>query len=119
NKKLEIRNEKVQEYKIALPGQNTTANFLFSFAFPEAKNKVFMRFDKIEDWVLAQNGAALGGIIHENRFTYQQKGLHKVIDLGEYWEEKMKLPIPLGGIAIKRSIDKSISLQIDRLIRKS
>ena len=63
--------------------------------------------------------AELGVIIHENRFTYQQKGLHKVTDLGEYWEEKMHAPIPLGGIAVKRSIDKEISLKIDKLIRKS
>ena len=85
-----------------------------------------MRFDKIEDFILNDSqslppggGGGLGVIIHENRFTYQQKGLHKVTDLGEYWEEKMKVPIPLGGIAIKRSIDKAISLKIDRLIRKS
>ncbi len=92
-----------------------------------------MRFDKIEDFVLNDSpqvsppeaedlegaGAALGVIIHENRFTYQQKGLHKVTDLGEYWEEKMNTPIPLGGIAVKRSIDKAISLQIDKLIKKS
>jgi 1,4-dihydroxy-6-naphthoate synthase len=64
-------------------------------------------------------GVRLGVIIHENRFTYQQKGLHKVVDLGEYWEQKMKVPIPLGGIVVKRSIEKSISLKVDRLIRRS
>ena len=129
--KSEVRNEKseLKDYVIALPGQNTTANLLFSFVYPEAKNKIYMRFDKIEDFVL--NGSsqvsalggdlegALGVIIHENRFTYQQKGLHKVIDLGEYWEEKMHVPIPLGGIAIKRSIDKMISSKVEGLIRKS
>jgi len=132
---LSVRKSEVESSTIALPGINTTANLLFSFAYPEAKNKIFMRFDKIEDFVLNDSskvsptggdlegaGAAtrpLGVIIHENRFTYQQKGLHKVTDLGEYWEEKMNMPIPLGGIAIKRSIDKKISLQIDKLIRKS
>lgn len=103
---------------IALPGENTTANLLFSFAYPGAKNKTFMRFDKIEDSVLSGK-TDLGVIIHENRFTYQQKGLHKVIDLGEYWEDKMNVPIPLGGIAIKRSIDKTLMAKVDRLIRKS
>ena len=103
---------------IALPGENTTANLLFSFAYPEANNRVFMRFDKIEDAVLSGK-TDLGVIIHENRFTYQQKGLHKVTDLGEYWEEKMNSPIPLGGIAIKRSVDKPISLHVDKLIGKS
>jgi len=129
NKEQGIRN--VEENTIALPGENTTANLLFSFAYPDAKIKTFIRFDKIEDFVL--NGstkasptggglvgaAALGVIIHENRFTYQQKGLHKVTDLGEYWEEKMHAPIPLGGITVKRSIDKETSLKIDRLIKKS
>jgi 1,4-dihydroxy-6-naphthoate synthase len=116
----EIQNQKSKIAKsiIALPGENTTANLLFSFAYPEAKNKIFMRFDKIEEAVLSGQ-TDLGVIIHENRFTYRQKGLHKVIDLGEYWEEKMKVPIPLGGIAIKKSIDPKISMQIERLIRKS
>jgi 1,4-dihydroxy-6-naphthoate synthase len=102
----------------ALPGKNTTANLLFSFAFPEAVNKKFMIFSAIEDAVLSGE-TELGVIIHENRFTYQQKGLHKVMDLGEYWEEKTKLPIPLGGIAIQKKTDMDIILQVDRLIRKS
>ena len=119
----------VQYSTIALPGLNTTANLLFSFAYPDAKNKIFMRFDKIEDYVLAETSAipppdgggrgALGVIIHENRFTYQQKGLHKVMDLGEYWEKKMKVPIPLGGIAAKKTMDKTICLKVDGLIKKS
>ena len=108
----------IKDQTIALPGENTTANLLFSFAYPAANNKVFMRFDKIEDAVLSGK-TDVGVIIHENRFTYQQKGLNKVTDLGEYWEEKMNSPIPLGGIAIRRSIDKTISLQVDKLIRKS
>ncbi len=107
-----------QQTTISLPGENTTANLLFSFAYPEAKNKKHMIFSAIEESVLNEQ-TELGVIIHENRFTYQQKGLQKVTDLGEYWEEKMKAPIPLGGIAVSRSIDKEISLKIDSLIRKS
>jgi 1,4-dihydroxy-6-naphthoate synthase len=103
---------------IALPGINTTANLLFSFAYPEAKNKEFMIFSAIEDAVLSGQ-TDLGVIIHENRFTYQQRGLHKVVDLGEYWEQKMQVPIPLGGIVIKRSIDLSTAITVDKLIRKS
>ena len=113
-------NEKspLNEKTIALPGINTTANLLFSFAYPEATQKKFMIFSAIEDSVL--NGEAdLGVIIHENRFTYQQRGLHKVIDLGHYWETRMKTPIPLGGIAISRSIAKATAIQINGLIRKS
>ena len=112
------RKSEIEKMSIALPGKNTTANLLFSFAYPEAKNRKYMIFSAIENAVLTEE-TDLGVIIHENRFTYQQKGLHKVTDLGEYWEEKMNAPIPLGGIAIKRSIDRSTSLQIDKLIRKS
>ncbi len=108
----------VQCSSIAVPGLNTTANMLLGFAFPDAKNKIPLQFSEIEDAVLAGK-TDLGVIIHENRFTYKQKGLHKVIDLGEYWEDKMKAPIPLGGIVIKRSIDRLISLEVDTLIRKS
>ena len=108
----------IQHSTIALPGKNTTANLLFSFAYPAAKNKQHMIFSAIEDAVINEQ-TELGVIIHENRFTYQQKGLYKVSDLGEYWESKMHAPIPLGGIAISRSIDKVLSLKIEGLIRKS
>jgi len=108
----------INKMKIALPGVNTTANLLFSFAFPEAYHKKFMIFSAIEGAVLNQE-TDLGVIIHENRFTYMQKGLHKVIDLGEYWETEMKTPIPLGGIAIRKTISKPIALKINELIRKS
>jgi len=118
--KLKIKNERteVEKKTIAIPGKNTTANLLFSLAFPGATKKRFMVFSSIENAVLNEE-TDLGVIIHENRFTYHQKGLNKLVDLGEYWEEKMKLPIPLGGIAIKKTIDKLIGSKIDRLIRKS
>jgi 1,4-dihydroxy-6-naphthoate synthase len=103
---------------ISLPGVNTTANLLFSFAYPEATNKKFMLFSTIEDAVI-KGETDLGVIIHENRFTYQQKGLHKVMDLGEYWEKKMNTPIPLGGIAISQGFKRSVALKVDELIRRS
>ena len=62
---------------------------------------------------------ALGVIIHENRFTYEQKGLHKIVDLGDYWEKQTTHPIPLGGIVIKREIDDELKRKIDRLIKQS
>lgn len=108
----------VNNATIALPGIHTTANLLFSFAYPEAVNKQFMIFSGIEDAVLSSK-TEMGVIIHENRFTYQQKGLNKIVDLGAYWETKMNAPIPLGGIAIKRNIDTVLANKIDRLIRKS
>jgi len=110
--------DSINDQSIALPGINTTAHLLFSYAWPKAQNKNFMIFSAIEDAVV-YGKTELGVIIHENRFTYQQKGLEKVMDLGEYWEEKKKVPIPLGGIAIKRSIDPKLTRQVDQLIRKS
>jgi len=108
----------VNTMKIAIPGKNTTAHMLFSLAFPGAVNKDFMVFHEIEDAVLHQRVDA-GVIIHENRFTYQEKGLTKIIDLGSYWEETIQVPIPLGGIIGKRSIDPDTLKKVDRLIRKS
>jgi 1,4-dihydroxy-6-naphthoate synthase len=108
----------IQQSTIALPGMNTTANLLFSFAYPKALNKKFMIFSAIENAVL-NNETDLGVIIHENRFTYQQKGLHKVVDLGEYWEEKMNAPIPLGAIAMKRKVEATVIKKINSLIKKS
>jgi 1,4-dihydroxy-6-naphthoate synthase len=113
-----ITDDEINQASVALPGANTTANLLFSFAYPDAKDKKFMVFSAIED-ALMNKETDLGVIIHENRFTYQQKGLHKVKDLGEYWEEKMELPLPLGGIAINQSVKRSVALKVDELIRKS
>ncbi len=106
------------QLKIAIPGKYTTANFLLSLAFPEAKNKVEMVFSEIEDAVLSGKVDA-GLIIHENRFTYEQKGLKKIIDLGEYWETLAKGPIPLGGIVIKRNFPNELKKKFDRILRKS
>ncbi len=107
----------VEEQAIAIPGENTTAHLLFSLAYPKARNKVFLRYDEIEDFVLA--GKGLGVIIHENRFTYEARGLKKIIDLGDYWEKETGSAIPLGGIVIKKNIDPFIQTKIDGLIRKS
>lgn len=108
----------INEASITLPGKNTTAHLLFSFAFPGAAKKRFQLFSAIEDEVVNGN-SILGVIIHENRFTYASKGLHKVMDLGEYWETQMKVPVPLGGIAIKRTIPLSVTQQVNQLITKS
>jgi len=111
--------EQVDGCMIAIPGENTTAHLLFSQAFPHAKNKVFKRYDEIEKFVLESAGNALGVIIHENRFTYAERGLHKIVDLGNFWEEKTGYPIPLGGIVGKKSIDETIVMKVDALIKQS
>lgn len=103
---------------VGIPGKYTTANFLLSLAYPQLTNKQEMVFSDIEQKLL--NGEIdLGLIIHENRFTYQNKGLQKVQDLGEYWENETKSAIPLGGIVIKRSLPEEIKQKVNRLIRKS
>lgn len=117
-KNEKITSEKIATSPIILPGENTTAHFLFSYAFPDAMHKIFLRFDSIENYII-EHPEALGVIIHENRFTYKEKGLHKIVDLGEYWEQETKLPIPLGGIAIQQSIDKELAIEINYLVQKS
>ena len=105
---------------VAIPGENTTAHILFTIAFPQAKNKIFLRYNELEDFVLSSKDKNVAGvIIHENRFTYQQRGLVKIIDLGEFWEQKTQSPIPLGGIVAKRSIDTILLKKIDSLIKQS
>ncbi len=110
--------EEVPHQTIAIPGQHTTANFLLTFAFPNASQKEEMLFSEIEDAVLTGK-TDLGLIIHENRFTYQQKGLKKVIDLGSYWETQTGYPIPLGGIALRRDIPVAEQQKINRVLRRS
>lgn len=107
----------VENSLIAIPGKNTTAHLLFSLAYPGATNKVFLRYDKIENFVL--QGKGLGVIIHENRFTYAAKGLHKIVDLGDYWEKETGNPIPLGGIVARKTLDHATQQKVDALIRES
>ena len=104
--------------KIAIPGKFTTANLLFSIAWPEAKNKTEYLFSDIESALLNDEVDA-GLIIHETRFTYQKRGLHKLADMGEYWEHLTGLPIPLGAIVINRNIPEDIALKVNRVLRRS
>lgn len=108
----------VDDLRIAIPGKNTTAYLLFSFVYPNAKNISFYVFNEIEAAVLSGEVDA-GVIIHENRFTYKQKGLYKITDLGAEWETKTKSPIALGGIVASNRISKSIMGKVDLLIAKS
>ncbi|MCW8897551.1 MAG: 1,4-dihydroxy-6-naphthoate synthase [Flavobacteriales bacterium] len=113
-----VQSLKLVDAKIAIPGKYTTANFLLSIAHPEATNKTEMLFSDIENAILTRKVDA-GLLIHENRFTYKQKGLEKIIDLGEYWENTTGALIPLGGIVMKRSLDSEIINKVNSLIRKS
>lgn len=106
------------QLKTGIPGKYTTANFLLGIAYPQLTDKREMVFSAIED-ALINNEIDLGLIIHENRFTYQAKGLHKVIDLGAYWEGHSGCAIPLGGIVVNRNLPLEIQQKVNRLVRKS
>jgi 1,4-dihydroxy-6-naphthoate synthase len=106
------------DYKIGIPGKYTTANFLLGLAFPEAINKQELVFSEIEDSLL-DSKIDIGLIIHENRFTYQNKGLKKIIDLGDYWEKRTGCAIPLGGIVANRKLPLDVQHKINRVLRKS
>ncbi len=110
--------ENIDTYKILLPGINTTAAFLFSFLFPEAKNLGYALFSEIEDKILDQQADA-GVIIHESRFNYESKGLLKILDLGEEWYAKTKCPVPLGMIAVKRKLNPQVKIDIQDQLKKS
>jgi 1,4-dihydroxy-6-naphthoate synthase len=104
--------------RIAIPGQYTTANFLLGLACPGALDKTAMLFSEIESAILSGDFDA-GLIIHENRFTYQAKGLMKIADLGEFWEGETGAPIPLGGIVISRLLPGEVKARVNRVLRRS
>jgi 1,4-dihydroxy-6-naphthoate synthase len=103
---------------IGIPGVLTTANFLLGIAYPNLQNKVLKVFSDIEESLLSGE-IDLGLIIHENRFTYAEKGLSKIVDLGSFWENLTGCAIPLGGIVINRNIDPEVQHKVNRVLRKS
>jgi Predicted periplasmic solute-binding protein len=109
---------KLDTARIAIPGKYTTANMLFSIAWPGALNKTEYLFSSIEEALLKGEMDA-GLIIHETRFTYFKRGLHKIADMGEYWEKLTGLPIPLGTIVVNRRLPEDIALKVNRIIRRS
>jgi len=106
------------DYRVLIPGKNTTANFLLELFYPNLKNKQEALFSEIQP-ALMQGKTDLGLIIHESRFTYLNKGLFKVADLGDLWEQLTSLPIPLGGIFASRALPEAILRKVNRLIKKS
>jgi 1,4-dihydroxy-6-naphthoate synthase len=104
--------------RIAIPGRYTTANLLLGLAFPAATGKTELVFSDIESSILSGEHDA-GVIIHENRFTYQAKGLRKIIDLGEFWEQATGAPIPLGGIAVNARVPADVQAKVNAIVRRS
>lgn len=118
NKELTKQHTLQSELRVGIPGKFTTANFLLGIAYPELTNKEQLVFSEIEDALLKEK-IDLGLIIHENRFTYSEKGLHKVVDLGNYWEGLTGCAIPLGGIVVNRNLPEDIQQKVNRVLRKS
>ncbi len=116
--KRKIYPDEIVSLKIAIPGKYTTANLLFSIAYPEAQNKIEYLFSDIEEAV-SDSEVDAGLIIHENRFTYESKGLKKITDLGEFWESLTQLPIPLGGIVMHRKHGTEMQRKMSRIIKRS
>ncbi len=108
----------LEDKTIAIPGEKTTANFLLDYSITTPVHKKIYLFSEIEDAILS-NSVDAGVIIHENRFTYQEKGLHCIQDLGSYWEETTNSPIPLGGIIADRSLNPALLPHLSTIIRQS
>jgi 1,4-dihydroxy-6-naphthoate synthase len=115
---LDSKNLEQLNPTIAIPGVLTTANFLLGIAYPNLQNKVLKVFSDIEHSLLTGE-IDLGLIIHENRFTYAEKGLKKIVDLGSFWENLTGCAIPLGGIVINRNIDAEVQHKVNRVLRRS
>ncbi len=116
--KNKIAPETLEDLRIGIPGKYTTANLLLQLYL---KRKLHCRefvFSEIED-ALLENEIDAGVIIHENRFTYRSKGLIKIEDLGEFWESKTRLPIPLGGIVIKKELGQDALKAFDGILKRS
>jgi 1,4-dihydroxy-6-naphthoate synthase len=116
--KHKVAPSRISNSRIAIPGKFTTANLLFSIAWPDATDKREYLFSDIEN-ALSRDEVDAGLIIHETRFTYFKRGFQKIADLGEYWEKLTGLPIPLGLIVINRKIPADVALKVNRVIRRS
>ena len=101
-----------------MPGRYTTGAMLYSLAYPGLGTQVPMLFSDIEGAV-ASGEVDLGVLIHEGRFTYRDKGLALVCDLGAWWQRSSGCPIPLGGIAVRRSLGAEIAATADRVLHRS
>ena len=104
--------------RVAIPGRETTAYRLLRLAAPSMQDAVELRYDRILRAV-ADGEVDAGLIIHESRFTYQDHGLVKVADLGDWWERETQLPVPLAGICARRDLDDDLVAAAERAIRDS
>jgi 1,4-dihydroxy-6-naphthoate synthase len=110
--------KKMKDAKIAIPGRYTTANLLFSLYTKNEGRKVFMPFSQIMPAV-EEGLVDFGVIIHEGRFTYKNYGLAEVADLGKWWENLSKMPIPLGGIVSRRELPTKFVKEFTKALHDS
>ncbi len=110
--------EDIPNLRVAVPGQYTTAHMLLRIAAPRIGKKEFMLFSEIENAIL-NNGVDAGVIIHENRFTYELKGLKEILDLGKYWENLTGSAIPLGGIIVRKDLGYDLINKLNRIMYRS
>lgn len=104
--------------RVAIPGRETTAYRLLRLAAPSLSDVVELRYDRILHAV--ESGEVHAGlIIHESRFTYMTHGLHKAVDLGDWWERETRLPVPLAGICARSDLDTETASAAERAIRAS
>ncbi|MFK8055055.1 MAG: menaquinone biosynthesis family protein [Saprospiraceae bacterium] len=116
--KSQLSPKQVASHPVAIPGKFTTAAFLFRLAYPEATELHPIIFNEIEA-AIASGDVASGVIIHENRFTYAERGFELLMDLGAFWETETQLPIPLGGIVVRRDLPVEEQARIGRVLRRS
>jgi 1,4-dihydroxy-6-naphthoate synthase len=109
--------DEVKRLTIAVPGTMTTAYLTLRLCLGDVETTV-VPFDKIMDSVEAGDVEA-GLLIHEGQLTYSARGLHKVVDLGEWWQQETGLPLPLGGNAIKKSLGPELIARVSELLRES
>jgi len=106
--------EEFPKLKVAIPGKHTTAHMLFNFFYDGEIQKVFLRYDEVIP-AIKKNQVDMGILIHEGRFAYQKEGLNKLVDLGEFWEKKLKAPLPLGGYFLKRKLTPVANQVVEEL----
>lgn len=108
----------LKNVKIAVPGTMTTAFLALRLLLPEGFAHEVVPFDEIIPAVAAGKYDA-GLIIHEGQLTFQNQGLHLVVDLGVWWQEKTGLPLPLGGNVVRRDLGADNIREISRLLKES
>lgn len=116
--KNNVNISEVPPTRIGIPGKYTTANLLLQLFLKKKIDARAFLFSEIETALLKEEIDA-GVIIHENRFTFEAKGLRKIQDLGEFWESKTRLPIPLGGIVIKKKLGEEFLKKMNRILKRS